>query len=164
MSAALDLGGQLEGVGIGLLLHGQDHCRVAHIAGVAALHARCVVNRRHLPQANGHALAIGHRKALQVLETCGARQIADQILPRVLIDEAPRSIGSELLEGGLNLGAVDIEGGHLREIEGDAILAHLATDRNDLGNAGDGEQPGTDDPVDHLTHLHRLSRHRWRWR
>ena len=62
-------------------------------------------------------------------------EIADQILARMLIDEAARGIGPELLERGFDLAAGDVEIGHLREIEGDAVLAHLAADRDDLGNA-----------------------------
>ena len=58
------------------------------------------------------------------------------------------------LSDGLDLVAGDVETGHLREIERHAILAHLAADRDHLGDAGNGQETRPNDPVDHLPHLH----------
>ena len=94
----LDLGGELEGVGIGLLLHGQDHGRLAHVAGIAALHARRIVDGRDLAETNGDALAVDDGQVLQVLQPRGAAEIADEVFARMLIDEAARRVRPELPE------------------------------------------------------------------
>ena len=75
----------------------------------------------------------------------------------MLIDEATSGVGTELLECRLDLGAAHIEIGHLREIERDAVLTHLTADWDHLRNAGNGQQPRADDPIDQLSNLHRTS-------
>src|SRR4051812_24379428 len=59
---------------------------------------------------------------MEILQPCCAPEIADQILARMLIDKAACGIGPELLEGGLDLGASDIQIGHLRKVERDPVL------------------------------------------
>ena len=105
----LDLPGQLEGVGVGLFLNGEDHGGIAHVAGVAALHARRIVDRGDLAEPDGDALAIGDGQGFQVLQAGGAGEIADQILAPMLVDEAARGVGAELPERGLDLAARDVE-------------------------------------------------------
>jgi hypothetical protein len=64
-----------------------------------------------------------------------------------MIDEAAGGVGPELPQRRLDVVARDVEVGHLRQIERHPVLAYLAADRDDLGNAGDGEQARADHPV-----------------
>ena len=150
----LNLPGQLEGVGVGLFLNAKDDGGIAHVSGVAAFDTRRIVHRGDLTEPDCDPLAIGNSQGFQVLQAGRAGEIANEILAPMLVDEAARAVGAELPERGLDLAARDVEARHLREVERHAVLAHLPADGDDLGHAGDGEQPGTDHPVDDLPDLH----------
>ena len=52
------------------------------------------------------------------------------------------------------LGGRDVEPAHHHRVGHDAVLAHLAADRDDLRDAGDGQELRADDEVGDLAQLH----------
>ena len=104
------------------------------------------------------ALARGDHEVAQVLDAVGEADVADEELARVLVDEAAAGVGAEAAHGGLELGKRDLEPAHHHGVGGDAVLTHLAADRDHLRDAGDGEDLRADDEIGDLAQLH--GRHR----
>ena len=150
-------------VGRRLLLDADDDSGSAHEARIAALDARGELDLGDLAQQDAVTLPRGDDQVAQVFEAVRQADVADQVLARVLIDEAAAGVDTEAADGGLHVGGRYFEPAHHHRVRHDAVLAHLAADRNDLGNAGDGEDLRADDEVGDLAQLHRrdrLSRHR----
>ncbi len=147
-------------VGRRLLLDADDHGGIAHVAGIAALDACRKVDLRDLAQQNAMTLAGGDHEVAQVLDAVGQADVADQILARMLIDEAAAGVDAEPANGGLQLGQRDFQAAHHHRIGGDAILAHLAADRDDLGDPGNSQKLRPDDEIGDLAQLHGRGRAR----
>ena len=139
-------------------MHRQDYGRVPHVAGITPLHARGVIDLGDLIEPDRDMIAIGNGQVAQVFELGGAAKVADQILARVLIDEAAGRVGPEFGDRLLNLVARDVEESHLRGIERNAILADFPANGDDLGHSGDGEKARPQHPVGEFAGLHRRFR------
>ena len=160
----LDLARDGDGVGVRLLLHGEDDTGLAVEAGVAALGAGGEVNVRDLAERDAVPRAVGDDKVAQIFDLGRAADVADQKLARLEVDEAAAGVGAELLQGVLDRLEADVEAGHAARIGDDAVLAHLAADGDDLGDAGDGQQLRAHGEVGELAQRHRDRRWCWTWR
>ena len=67
-------------------------------------------------------------------------EIADQIFARIVIGEAAACIGAELAQRFLDLLIAYAQRAQRVEIGRDAILPHLAANRDDLRDAGNRQQ------------------------
>ena len=142
-------------VDVGLLLDGDDDGGRAHVAGVAALGAGAEADLGHLAQVNGPIAGFGDDKIAEVLELERAADIADQEFLRVLVGEAAARIAAELRERLLELLVGDAKCAQCGRVGRDAVLAHFPAHRDDLGHAGNGEQPRAHDEIGDLAHAHR---------
>ena len=153
---ALDLGRDLDRIGAGLLLDGDDDGRLALDATVAAAEARAELDPCHLAEQDRRpARARGDHEAAQVLDPGGTPKIAYHVLGPVLVHEAATGVGAEALDGALQLLVRDGEPVQLRDVRHDLVLPDLAADRDHLGHAGHGEQPGPQREVGDLAQVHR---------
>ena len=73
----------------------------------------------------------------------------------MLVGEPAAGVDAELGQRLFDLLIGDAEAAQRRRIRRDAILANLAADRDDLGDARDGEQPRTNGEVGGLADFHR---------
>ena len=87
-----------------------------------------------------------------------------RIFLRVLVGEAAAGVAAELRERLLQLLVGDAERAQCRRVRRDAVLAHFAAHRDDLGHAGNGEQPRAHDEIGDLAHAHRRDAFRRRHR
>ena len=124
--------------------------------GLAALDARGELDVRDLFRAqSGWPSTVATTTLPQIVEASGAADIADQVLAAYLIREAAARIGAELRQRFFHLLVGDAERAHRRRIGRNAILPHLAADRNHLRDAGDGQKPRPDREVGDFSQLHR---------
>ena len=142
-------------VDVGLLFDGDDDGGRAHVAGVAALGAGAEAHLGHLAQMDGPVAGFGDDEIAEVFELERAADIADQELLRVLVGEAAARVAAELRQRLLELLVGDAEGAQCRRVGRDAVLAHLAAHRDDLGHAGNGQQPRAHHEIGNLAHAHR---------
>ena len=152
----LDLAGDGDGIGVGLLLHGEDDAGLAVEAGIAALGAGGKSTSATWLQRDAMTVAIGDHEIAQILDSGRAADVADQNLARLEVDEAAAGVGSELLQGALDRLEAHVEAGHAARVGDDAVLAHLAADGNDLRNAGNGQQLRAHGEVGQLAQRHRV--------
>ena len=155
---ALDLAGQLHGVDRRLLLDRDDDGGPAHEAGFATLQAGAVADLGDLMQIDRPAAFGADDDIAKILELERAPDVADQELAAVLVGKAAAGVGAEALQRAFHLLERDAEGAHRRRIRRNPELPDLAADRDDLGDAGDGQQARPDDEIGNLAHLHRACR------
>ena len=149
-------------------MHAHHHRRHAVVARIAALESSRKRDTGDLLQQDGAAILPGHRDAGQILSAIAAPQVADQVLAAVQVDEAAASIAGVALDRLLDLGERDAELRHACGVGGDAQRAHLAADRDDLRDPGNGQQAWTQHEIGIFTRLHRscyrrlaIPRHQW---
>jgi hypothetical protein len=151
----LDLAGQFDAVGSRLLLHRQDHCRLALVTAVAALDGRGELHVRHLLEQDRLAVLDRHDEILQVFDARAAADLTDQPFAALGFKKTAAGVGAKVLQGGFQLLALDAERLQLRRFDLDAVLPHLAADRDDLGDAGNRQQARTHHPVGIFADRHR---------
>ena len=152
---ALDLLGEPHRVDVGLLFDGDDDGGRAHVAGVAALGAGAKAHLGHLPQVDRPVAGFGDDEIAEVFELERAADVADQEFLRVLVGEAAARVAAELRQRFLELLVGDAKGAQGGRVGRDAVLAHFPAHRNDLGHAGNGEQPRAHHEIGDLAHAHR---------
>ena len=151
----LDGLGERHAVGARLLLHRQDHGRLALVAGVAALDGRGQPNLGHLVQQDGLRVLHTHHHVAQVLDAARAAHLADQVFVPLCLQEAAARVGAKVAQRSVHLFPLDTQGLQPCRINLYPVLAHLSANGRYLGNARDGEQPGAHHPVGIFAHLHR---------
>jgi hypothetical protein len=156
--ALFHLAGEGHAVGAGLLLHRQDHRRLAPVAGVAALDGRRQLHLRHLLQRDGLAIPHRHHQVLQILDAGAAADLADQVFAAPGLEEAAAGVGAEIGQGRFQLVPLHAQGPQLFRPQLHPVLAHLAADGRDLGDAGDRQQARAHHPVGVFPHPHRAGR------
>ena len=137
-------------------MHGEDDAGFAVEAGVAALGAGSKVNVRYLAERDAVPGAVGNHQIAQIFDLGRAADVADQNFARLEVDKAAAGVGAELLQGVVDRLETYIETGHAARIGDDAVLAYLAPEGNDLGNAGDGQQLRAYGEVGQLAQRHRI--------
>ena len=95
-----------------------------------------------------------HGERAQILQAIGQTDIADQIFALMLIDESAAGIDAEFADSGFEVVRGDLEPAHHDEVGRDAILANFAADRDDLGNAGNGEDLRAKHEIGDLAQIH----------
>ena len=81
----------------------------------------------------------GNDHIAQIVEVGRPADVADQVLTRVLVGEPPTGVDAELGQRLFNLLIGDTERTDRKWVGGDPILADLATDRDHLRDARDGQ-------------------------
>ena len=147
LQSRLDPAGQRDGIGGRLLLDADDHGRLAVVAGFATFHARRELDAGDLLEEDRLLVADHHDRIAQILEPPGQADIADQVLAAVLIDKPAAGVGTEPRHGLLDLLMGDVERLHGRHVRRHAVLPDLPADRNDLGDARQGQQLRTQHEV-----------------
>ena len=150
----LDAPGDVERVGLRLLLDRRHHGRPPIEASVAALVRGAHADRRHLTDQDGHALANGDHRAGQVVDGMHTSPSPDQQLVVRPLEEAAtaRRIGRGDRPGELGQGHTVRR--QPRGIGDDLILLALAADDGHLRHAGHAKQARPHDPVRQRTKLH----------
>ena len=155
LQGPLDLAGQGDRIDVGLLLDRDDDGRLAHVTGFAALHLGRELDGRDLAQKHRPAIHLRHDDAAKVVQTGGSADIPDQVFARMLVGETAAGVDAELGQRLFDLLIGDAEAAQRRRIRRNAILANLAADRDDLGDARDREQARANDEVGGLADFHR---------
>ena len=143
------------GIDVGLLLDRDDDGGLAHVAGFAALHLGRELDGSDLAQKHRPAIDLGDDHAAKVVQARGSADIPDQVFARMLVGEATAGVDAELGQRLFDLLIGDAEAAQRRRIRRNAILADLAADRDDLGDARDREQARANREVGDFADLHR---------
>ena len=93
-------------------------------------------------------------EAAQILDAVGRSDISDQVLTRMLVDEAAAGVRAKTPDSSFQLLRRDLEAAHHRYIGADSVLTHLAADRDDLGDTWQCQKLGTHHEVGDLAQLH----------
>ena len=149
-----DFAGQRHAVGAGLLLHRQNDRRLAVVSGIAAFERRGNLHVSHLAEQNRLPVLHAHYDVLEILQAAGATNLANQVFTSLGFEKAAAGVSPEIAQRTFQFFALDTQSLQLRRADLNAVLAHLATDGRDLGDAGNGQQPRAQDPVGVLAHLH----------
>lgn len=120
-----------------LLVDADDHRGTAHESRVTAFGPRGELDLGHLPQQDVVSLARRYHQVAQVIQAMSQADVADQVLPRVLIDEPATGVGPEFAQGAFDVGDGDTQAAHHQGIGCHTVLPHLPTHGNDLRDAGD---------------------------
>ena len=146
--------GELDGIGRRLLLHTDDDGRHAAVSGVTALHGGSEPDIGHLFQQDGSAVLPGYGHALQVFDTAGAANVADEEFTAVEVDEATSRIPRKASKGLLDLRQCHPELRHARGIRLHPQLTYFAADRDDLRHPWNRQKSWAQHEVRVLTGLH----------
>jgi hypothetical protein len=141
----------------------QDDGRLCTIPGVAAFDASREIHAGDLAQQHRLVLPIRNDRVPQVVEPPVHTDIADQIFAALLIDETAARIDAEARDRRLELVVAHIEKMHRDRVRHDAVLTNLAADRDDLGNARNGQELRAQHEIGDLAHVHgrdRIACHR----
>ena len=146
---------QSDGVRAGLLLNRQDRRGLRVNRGVSALDSRSLAHGGDLPERHRGSVAHGEDGARDIGLVARTADGADEELEPAPIDVPSGGVGVRLLDGAGDVVERELHRRELRRINRDVDLAHFAANRNDLRDAGEGEQPWPDDPVGLSAQLHR---------
>ena len=83
LNGSLDFFSQFDGVGVGLLLDTQNHRRLTVQARISAFDGGRKRDFCNLIELDGFAVLKCHWQSLQVLQPCGATDIAYQVFARI---------------------------------------------------------------------------------
>ena len=151
----LDRAGEVNGVRGRLLLDTENDCRFALETRIAAAQRRCERHGGNLAQQDRLTVACRDREILQILQARGASEVADQVFTPGEFEEAARGVRRKAADRRFHLFQRNAEFRHAPRIWLHLELPHLAADRDDLRNTGDGHETRTQHPVSVFAHLHR---------
>ena len=150
---------QLHGIGTGLLLHAENHGRLAVEAGIATLDGRCERDVGDLSEQDWlrHRFAFvrRNRNGSKIVERSRARECADQILAAIHLQKSAAGIVGEIAQGVFYLLQRNAQFCHACGVRLHLKLAHRAANRNHLRHTGQVEQPRSQHPICIFTHSHR---------
>ena len=156
----LDLAGQRDGIGPGLLLQGEDDAGSAVDAGIAAfVQGRALAHLGDLAEED--ARSVGERLdhgGGQVIRRFHPREVTDEHFGVRVGQEAAGGIDVRLVDRGLHVVQSHPGGDQPDRIDQHLVLPHVAAHHRDLRDAGNAHQPTPQIPIGQGPQLGRTDR------
>ena len=156
----LDFSSQIDGVGAGLLLHGEDHAGFSIDTGIAALVQRgSLTHLGDLSEQDAGTVGehFDHGRS-QIIRALHTGQIADEALGVRVGKKAAGRIHVRFVDRGLHLVQSHPGGDQHGGIDKHLVLAHVAAHHGDLRHARNAHEPAAHIPVRQRAQLHGTDR------